>query len=144
MNYRLLSRFLGIVVLLLGGSMLLSLPWAWPVLGNSMAFERTAFLGMVGAISITLAVGAVLLYVGRKATGRIYRKEAMATVGLSWVLAAVLGALPFLLSKVHRDAETRMTVSDAIFESASGFSGTGATVISELDEATSSPRNSGW
>ena len=90
MNYRLLSRFLGIVVLLLGGSMLLSLPWAWPVLGNSMAFERTAFLGMVGAISITLAVGAVLLYVGRKETGRIYRKEAMATVGLSWVLAAVL------------------------------------------------------
>ena len=120
--------------------MFLSLPWTWPALGGGAAFERVAFLGLIGSIAITAAVAALLLYWGRHATGHLYRKEAMATVGLSWILAAVLGALPFLLSDVQQDAGAPMSVADAIFESASGFSGTGATVITDLEDPNLVPR----
>ncbi len=58
----------------------------------------------------------------------------MASVGLSWVLAALLGALPFLLSQTHRSHDEVMSIADTIFESASGFTGTGATVITELED----------
>jgi len=67
-------------------------------------------------------------------------QEAMAVVGLSWVLATVLGALPFIFSGTKlgtTDEKTGqpvpMTIVDALFESQSGFSTTGATVISDLE-----------
>jgi trk system potassium uptake protein TrkH len=94
----------------------------------------------VGSIGITAIVAALLLFWGRHPAGKLYRKEAMATVGLGWILAALLGALPFLLSGVHRDADTRMSLADAFFESASGFSGTGATVITDLETPELVPR----
>jgi trk system potassium uptake protein TrkH len=141
MNYRILSRYLGIITLLVGASMLLSIPWTMPTCGAADKFESEAFWGLLGSITIAVTVAAMLLYWGRHPTGKLYRKEAMATVGLGWILAALLGALPFLLSGVHRDADTKMTLADAFFESASGFSGTGATVISDLENSDLVPRS---
>ena len=91
MNYRLLSKYLGITCLLVGGSMLFSIPWAFPVLGGSETLETRACLALIGSIVVSLGLGALLAYFGRSSEGRLYRKEAMATVGLSWVLAALLG-----------------------------------------------------
>ena len=55
-------------------------------------------------------------------------------------MAALLGALPFLLSQTHRSGDVVMTFADAIFESASGFTGTGATVITDLEDPALVPR----
>jgi trk system potassium uptake protein TrkH len=131
---------LGIVCLLLGGSMLFSLPWGFPALGGSKTFETRACLALTASITISLGLGALLTFFGGRAQGRLYRKEALATVGLSWVLAALIGALPFLLSETHRSSDTVMTIADAIFESASGFTGTGASVITNLEDPALVPR----
>ena len=65
-------------------------------------------------------------YLGRKGgNGQLFRKEAMAVVGLSWVLATLLGALPFRLSGTMMDAQRPMNFVDAMFEAQSGFSTTG-------------------
>jgi len=54
---------------------------------------------------------------------QFYRREGLATVGLAWVLIGLGGALPFLLSG------TIPNLPDAIFESFSGFTTTGATIL---------------
>ena len=108
MNLRLVSKLLGVVSLLIGGAMIFSLPWAWPTLGvrsfermgvDSQAFETRGFVAMLISIVVSLAVGGLLWQWGRKDHGKLFRKEAMAVVGLSWVLATVLGALPFYFSR---------------------------------------------
>lgn len=142
MNFRLLSKQLGIVCVLIGAAMIFSLPWAIPTFGyrreveyrGPLEFETRGFVALLVSMLISVAVGGAMLWYGRRAQGRLYRKEAMAIVGLSWVLATVLGALPFYFSGTHRDAESNMTLADCLFESQSGFSTTGATVISELED----------
>jgi trk system potassium uptake protein TrkH len=146
MNFRLLSRLLGMVCLLIGGAMVFSLPWAFPALGYRKhmedppppVFETRGFLALLISIVVCAVVGGVLLMLGRRSEGRLFRKEAMAVVGLSWVIATVLGATPYYFAGCCRgiDEKTgekvRMNIVDCLFESQSGFSTTGATVLSEL------------
>ena len=98
MNVRLLLKLLGILSLLIGVFMLFSLIWSNPRFGQhtdaSIAhdrFEADGFWGLVYASIVSLAIAVVLLYLGRKSKGKLFRKEAMAVVGLSWVLATFLG-----------------------------------------------------
>ena len=92
-------------------------------------------------MAISMVVGALLLAMGRRHRGGpLYQKEAMAIVGLSWVLATVLGALPYYLSGTQTGPDAPITFVDAMFESQSGFSTTGATVLSELENPALVPR----
>jgi len=120
--------------MLVGGSMVFSLPWAFPICGQTSEFEARGFWGVVASIAFSLAFGGVLYYAGRKETGSILRKEALATVGLGWVLAAFLGSLPFLFSGTMRAEATPMTAADAFFESVSGFTTTGASVLTQIED----------
>lgn len=140
MNLALISRLLGLVALLIGGSMAFSLPWASPWLGGDWRYEQRGMLGLLGAMGICFVVAGGLRWLGRNGKGQLYRKEAMAVVGLSWVLATVLGALPFELSVTYRAPAARMSVVDAMFEAQSGFSTTGATVITDLEDPALIPR----
>lgn len=137
MNWSVVARMLGLLALLVGSSMLFSLPWAFPAFGQVTEFEAAGFWGMVGAIAVSLVVGGILWMIGRGSkTSAVLRKEAMATVGLGWVLAGILGALPFLFSGAQRAPGISMTPIDAFFESLSGFTTTGASVLKELEDPT--------
>ena len=146
MNYPLIAKYLGTVALLVGGAMLLSLPWAHPALGLGNEIEWRAILALLASALIAAGVGSALRWAGRKAEGSLYRKETMAIVGLSWVLASLLGAVPYSLCGAYREPAKDenppipMTPIDGLFESASGFSGTGATVIETLDTPELMPR----
>ena len=87
-----------------------------------------------------LAVGVSLWRLGRGAGGQLFRKEAMAVVALSWIMATVLGGLPYWFSGTLRAPRTPMSLVDAMFESQSGFSTTGATVLAELEDPEMVPR----
>ena len=140
MNHRLLCKLLGLLANLIGGTMLFSLPWAFLEGDWSMARERDGFYGLLAAIAVCLVVGAILRRIGKKSEGQLFRKEAMAVVGLSWVLATILGGLPFWFSETLRAPDTPMSLVDSMFESQSGFSTTGATVLSELQNPNMVPR----
>ena len=133
MNWLLLCRMLGLLGILVGGSMVFSLPWAFPPLGQTARFEAAGFWGLVSSIACSLVVGLTLFMIGRKESASILRKEALATVGLGWLLAGVLGSLPYLFSGTERTDGVPMTVADALFESISGFTTTGATVLTQLE-----------
>ncbi len=134
MNLGLLSKLLGLVAVLIGAMMIFSLPWAFWEGDWSVGQERRGFVGLAGAVVVCLAVGGIFRHWGRNSKGQLFRKEAMAVVGLSWILATVLGALPYTLSRTQMRRGVPMSFVDAMFESQSGFSTTGATVISDLEE----------
>ncbi|MDY0168136.1 MAG: TrkH family potassium uptake protein [Thermoguttaceae bacterium] len=140
MNFRLLCKMLGLIAALVGGTMAFSLPWALPILGGDWTDESRGFFGLLGAMLICFLVGALLSCLGRGPQGQLFRKEAMAVVGLTWVLATLLGALPYLFSGTQRGPGMPMSPVDAMFESQSGFSTTGATVLTELEDPSLVPR----
>ena len=140
MNWPLLFKLLGMLSLLVGGTMALSLPWAFPAFGVAMQFETKGFQGILAAMAISLTVGGTFSWLGRKSEGTILHKEALAIVGLGWLLAGILGALPFLFSGTMRTPDVPMTIIDALFESISGFTTTGASVLSELEDPKMIPK----
>ena len=115
MNYRVVSRLLGVVAILIALTMTFSLPWAWPSLGTRLAidlpdraFETNGFYALIESILFCVAAGLLLIGIGGRNAGVLYHKEAMAVVGLSWVLATILGALPFWLSGTIRGPTIRV------------------------------------
>jgi trk system potassium uptake protein TrkH len=115
MNFRLVSRLLSIVSALIGVTMVFSLPWAIGGFGHRTGeeiefwhFESRGFFALLGSMVVCGIVSGVLYYFGRHASGRLFRKEAMAVVGLSWLLATALGALPYELSSTYRCSGVRL------------------------------------
>jgi trk system potassium uptake protein TrkH len=94
MNFRLISKYLSLVCLIIGVSMMLSLPCALPVMAGGDSIEWRGALGLLGAAAVCILFGALLWLAGRKAKGNLFRKEAMAIVGLSWIVASMLVPCP--------------------------------------------------
>ncbi len=146
MNIRLVIRYLSTVSLLIAVAMAFSLPWAFPALSGTPEFEMAGATGLAVSIVASLACAMAMRYLGRGSeSAQLFRREAMAVVGLSWVLATVLGALPYALSGTARgnDAQGQpvsMNFADWIFESQSGFSTTGATVLKDVEDPRLVPR----
>ncbi|MBW3666995.1 MAG: TrkH family potassium uptake protein [Actinobacteria bacterium] len=88
-------------------------------------------LGTAVAIGIAAAVTALFGYGTRRLVPRpasITVKQGFATVGLAWFVFSIFGALPYLVSGAIPD------ISDAVFEAASGFTTTGASILADPSE----------
>ena len=114
MNVKLLCRLLGILAVIIGSVMLLSLIWAGPSIGfhtnakvEHNEWEISGVVGLLLSSLVSWLVGGALMWYGKGAQGRLFRKEAMAVVGLSWILATLLGALPYLFSGTSRGPSIR-------------------------------------
>ncbi|MCD6383629.1 MAG: TrkH family potassium uptake protein, partial [Thermoplasmata archaeon] len=75
---------------------------------------------------LSVLLGGVMKLYGEGRSRDIRYREALATVSLSWLLMSFVGALPYLLSGMMS------SFTNAYFESMSGFTATGATVIEDL------------
>ena len=78
-------------------------------------------------ILIYLIVGGSLVIINRNVELKISNKEAFIITVLSWILLSILCAVPFIYTQVNLD------VIDALFESMSGITTTGATVLNDID-----------
>ena len=83
---------------------------------------------------ITFLVGAVLR-LRTKSEQELGHKEGAAIVTLGWTVCAVYGSLPYLFHGVFASAERNWLVefSFCVFESMSGFTTTGATVLTQIE-----------
>ena len=125
MNYRVLSRLFGVLLFFIAGAQLLCLGFEW---ATGETYTRTdATFAFAASVGITAFCGVAFSILGSKARAAILRKEAIAVVGLGWLLCAGFGALPYIFCK------PRLGVFPALFESMSGFTTTGSTVIADLD-----------
>jgi trk system potassium uptake protein len=77
----------------------------------------------------SLLLGLLLhIFTGKKnGENRLQRKEAYLTVTISWVMISLAGSLPYILSGAIP------SVTDAIFESVSGFTTTGSSILSDIE-----------
>jgi len=79
-------------------------------------------------VAVSLGIAAIFHILGRRGEAKLFRREALCAIGLSWILATLIGSLPYILTHVNG------SFSDAIFESASGLTTTGATAYSDFYE----------
>ncbi len=118
MNIRLIFRTLGRVLVLL--AVLLLLPMI-----AAICYGESPFPFLFTSL-ITGACGG-LLYLIRPVSKTLYAKEGFLTVALSWVLVSLFGCLPFLFSGAIP------SFVDALFETVSGFTTTGSTLITNIE-----------
>ena len=98
MNFRVIFSTLGIILMIIGISMLLPLAW-------SVYYASNDLLAFIISAVITFLVG-LFLFKGIKKPGEIRYKEGFAIVSLSWVLASIFGALPYLISGTFTDRKS--------------------------------------
>ena len=76
---------------------------------------------------IALSLGMLLRYISRDASAVLTRYDSYVAVTVAWLSSTLIGMLPYILSGALPD------VSDAFFETMSGFTTTGSTMIDDID-----------
>lgn len=117
-----LAYILGQFLIVLSGCMLVPLAF-------SLWFQ-TDLRPLGYSSAITLAAGGVCMMSASRPTSELSQREGLLFVVLVWLAVSSFGALPFYFS-VHFSSFT-----DAFFESASGFTTTGATVLPQVEVLT--------
>lgn len=121
MNYKMMGR-LTAQILFIEGLFLL------PPLGISLYQKETAAIhGLLVTVAIAAALAGVLFLFCRNAKSAFYATDGMVSVAFSWIVLSVIGALPFYLSGAIP------SFVDALFETVSGFTTTGASILPEVE-----------
>jgi len=120
MNLKLTFYLVGIL------SLFLALAMVVPLAVAVIYQDGTAFSFLV-SIGLTVVFGMILIWTCRSPRQDIRHREGMAIVALSWLAAGVFGALPYYFSGVEPN------LMSCFFESVSGFTTTGASVLSHLE-----------
>ena len=115
---------IGVLILILGISMLI--PYAIQLYSEEKSHS------FVSASFITIFFGILFVLANLEKEFKLNLQQTFLFTSLAWLMIAAFGSLPFLLS------EENFSISDAFFESMSGITTTGATIIENLDETPKS------
>ena len=126
MNYSIIRNLLGKIMVLI--ALLMVLPLVVAIIYQESLTNILAFL-----IPMVVLGGMGLIFKAKKAkSSRIYAKEGFIIVALSWILIILFGCLPFVVSGEIPN------FFDAFFETASGFSTTGASIVEDVTKLSHS------
>ena len=119
MNYRMIRNILGWLLIFECGFM------AVPAI-TALVYKEAQVWHFLIAMLLCGAIGALCVWKKPK-NPTLYAREGLVIVSLSWVVLSVFGALPFFLSGCIPN------YVDALFETVSGFTTTGASILSEVE-----------
>ena len=122
MHLAFVSRVLGLMLMVFSTSMLVPIIFATIYQENTLPMFFLAF-------TITMIVGFLSWLPARNMKGEIRIRDGFIITVLFWLVLSIFGALPFALSQ-----ETNLSFIDALFESISGLTTTGATVFTNLED----------
>ncbi len=124
MRWNTVLNLIGLIILCLGGTMI------FPLI-CSLIYSDGSTISILISMVITLVSGACL-YFFFKQTGKrqISQREGMAIVALGWTAVGLFGSFPFLFDGVFT------SFVDAFFESVSGFTTTGASVLTNIESVS--------
>jgi len=120
MSFALIFRIQGFLLLFLGSTM--SVPSA-----VALYYRETSFSSFIAAITINILTGLFLILVCPSSEKQISHRDGFLIVSLAWIFAAFFGSLPFLFDN------TFSSFTNAYFETVSGFTTTGATVLGNIE-----------
>ena len=120
LNWKAVLGTLGILLLFLAGALVLPLV-------VSLLYKETIWWSYGVTILVASAIGCGLMYLGKSSDEQLEIREGFAVVALSWFVLSLIGAFPYLFSGVLS------SYSNAFFETMSGFTTTGATILGGTD-----------
>ncbi len=123
-NYKTVFFTLGILQIILGVSM------AIPIIIQIIYKELDSSFFSAGII--TIIFGILFFLSNLDNNKKLNLQQAFLLTSLSWLTIAIFGSLPFIFSKLN------LSMTDAFFESMSGITTTGSTIITNLNEAPKS------
>ena len=144
MNFNVILRSLGILLMLLGASMCccVLIGEIIPHGREAVAVKAVNYQGWLISISVTIGAGALAYCIGRRGIlhsekrgteegtkgFRVLRREAIAIVGLGWLVCSAFAALPYVLCLEG------VGYDKAFFESCSGLTTTGSTIFKTIED----------
>ena len=123
-NYKTVFFTLGILQIILGISMVI------PILTQIIYSEMDS--SFIGAAIISVIFGVLFFLSNLNHDKKLNLQQAFLLTALSWLTIAIFGSLPFIFSNLE------LSITDSFFESMSGITTTGSTIISNLQEAPKS------
>ncbi len=121
LNYRVILNVMGILLVLNGIFMLTSVPF-------SIYYGSEDLLPVLYSAGVTLVTGFALWFSTRKNLNKDLRKrDGYLVVASGWITMSIFGSLPYIFGGVFP------SVADAFFETLSGYSTTGATVMADIE-----------
>ncbi len=121
MNYSIVFRLLGYILMIEGGLLLL------PALTSLIYSEWTVMGAFLLTAAVSAGVGFLLSRIKPKSKV-FYMREGFAATALCWILISLVGSVPFLLCGCITNPV------DALFETVSGFTTTGASILPAVEE----------
>jgi len=120
LNLRVLNQVTGILLLVSGCSMIL------PALVAVIYGETSSLLAFVKVLIPSVFIGAILVIFSRPKNVHMRMRYGFLIVSVCWLLLSLIGALPFVISG------SIPNYIDAFFETCSGYSTTGATMLTDI------------
>ena len=120
-NYKTVFFILGILQIILGISMFI------PIIIQFIFSEFDS--SFIGALLVTIIFGTLFFLSNLNHDKKINLQQAFLLTALSWLSIAIFGSLPFIFSSMN------LSITDGFFESMSGITTTGSTIISNLENA---------
>jgi trk system potassium uptake protein TrkH len=119
-NFRIISKIIGSLLFIEAFFM------SWCAL-MSFLYHEDDLMAFLISLLITFGSGFVFLYFGRDSENSLSRRDAYVVVTAAWVVFSFFGMFPFL---IHGSINN---ITDAFFESTSGFTTTGASIIDDVE-----------
>lgn len=127
-DIRSVFRDIGAVFIMIGFVSLIAMiiPFIFQEYGGQTSFD--GLFPMLVTSAVYFGFGLPLYYVFRNADPADF-KSAMVTAALGWLLISLIGSIPFFLIPYNTDSLLKMDFLSAFFESMSGWTGTGLTMV---------------
>ena len=119
-NWNIISKILGSLLFIEAFFM------SW-CLVMAFSFAEDDTLAFLMSTLLTFSAAFIFLYFGRNAENALDRRDAYVVVTLAWIVFSFFGMFPFIF---HGGI---LSVTDAFFETMSGFSTTGATILDDVE-----------
>ena len=124
MNYRSVFYVLGKIMNIL--ALLMLLPLFVSFYYNMQGFKEAEYISFIIPIALLFLLG-MILKCFKPSSVKIYAREGLVICGVGWILVSLFGSLPFIISG------TISNFVNAFFETTSGFTTTGATILNKIE-----------
>jgi len=119
------QRILGLLIILF------SITLVPPIL-VSLWYQDDGLIAFILAFIVMFGIGMLLWFPARNSKKELHLHDGFLITAMFWTVLSMVGALPFLLLS-NIDTGQNLSIAQAVFESVSGFTTTGATVIKDID-----------
>ena len=120
LNYKIIAYIMGLLLLFNGGFMLICA-------GVSAIYREQEGYSILTASVVAIVLGALTMYLTKNHIKDLQKKEGYLIVTLGWLIMAFAGTMPYIFTG------TITNYTDAFFETMSGFTTTGASIMNDIE-----------